>query len=286
MNNLLLFDVNYLAHRALYSTGNLEWNDKPVGVLYGVLQEAMRCFERFGTSHCAWCFDYGVSIRTNMLTSYKSTRKAERKKWDETKKQKWKEMRSQITLLRESMLEEIGFNNVHFKRGIEADDLLCKAATTWTELSKKNQAIIITSDEDLYQCLTDRVLMLNLRTHTLYNAKTFSKEYGITPTQWIDVKALAGCSSDDIPGVAGVGNATAIKYLTGQLKPNSKAYEKISGQSRLWKRNLPLVTLPHPKTPALPIVENTITGKQWSKVMNRFGFKSISNVLIDPPTRG
>ena len=103
----------------------------------------------------------------------------------------------------------------------------------------------------------------------------FEKEYGIGPSMWADVKALAGCPGDCVEGIVGVGEKTAIKFLTGNLKTSTKAYGCIIEGREIWNRNLELVRLPYEGTPKLRLKSDEASRSRWDVVMKRLGMNTL-----------
>ncbi|GAH00618.1 unnamed protein product, partial [marine sediment metagenome] len=99
------------------------------------------------------------------------------------------------------------------------------------------------------------------------------------PREWKLVKALAGCSTDGIPGVKGVGEKTAIKYLTSQLKETTKACQAIISKEgiKIFKRNLKLVALPFKGTNVFKLKKDKLSKEGWIKVTKTLGMKSLQN---------
>lgn len=99
-------------------------------------------------------------------------------------------------------------------RGEEADDII---ATAVNKLFAKDEIVILSSDHDFYSLLSERTSIWNWKSH--YKLSDFKAQFGIEPSQWIDVKSLAGDSSDNIPGVAGIGIKKAVKaVVSGDYK--------------------------------------------------------------------
>lgn len=271
MTTWLLLDVNYLAWRAYHSTGKLHHEEIPTGVTFGVISETLRTMERFGTYQCCFCFDYGRPKRLNELPTYKETRKKKRAEASDEEKQEHAVMKTQLEKLRTGALHEMGFRNVFSAKGFEADDVIASLVRT---IPRPHKSIIVSSDEDMYQLLGSHSMIWNPNKKQLVTEGVFTEEFGITPAQWIDVKAIAGCKSDDIPGVAGVAEKTAIKYLTGKLKATSAAYQKIILHNR-WEANLSLVSLPYARCPKFKRKRDKVTRKKWRSVMDSYGFDSL-----------
>jgi 5'-3' exonuclease len=90
------------------------------------------------------------------------------------------------------------------------------------------------------------------------------------------VKALAGCPGDNVIGVHGVGEKTAVKFLGGHLKEDTKAWRAILGATELWRRNLDLVRLPFPGVGKFDLVDEGIKPSDWEPVLvDRLGMKSM-----------
>ena len=111
-------------------------------------------------------------------------------------------------------MHRIGIINVYFP-GYEADDIFAAYTTQLPECCY----VIISNDEDLYQLLNRNVCICKLKKDKkiIYNCSEFEDEYGISPKDWACVKAIAGCKSDTIPGVNGIGEKRAIKFMQGKL---------------------------------------------------------------------
>ena len=116
-------------------------------------------------------------------------------------------------------------------------------------------ADIVTSDADLYQCLSPTCQIWNPRKRRTMTESRFRDEYGIPPRKWKYVKALAGCLSDGVPGLGGIGEPTALAVVSGRASEAvmEKVRAKASGPARVeYLRNLDLVTLPHKWCVVLP----------------------------------
>ena len=94
--------------------------------------------------------------------------------------------------------------------------------------------------------------------------------------QWHVVKAIAGCETDSIEGVKGIGDILAAKFLRGLVKEGSKTYQKIEQGEAIWKRNMELVKLPLEGTKTFPIVEDETTQEKWDTVTGELGMKRLN----------
>lgn len=268
----LAFDVNNLAHRAYWTTGDLSYEDVPTGVLFGVLKEVEKLADMYNTRDLVFCFDHGKSLRYNYLSSYKESRK---KKVDEERARQLDGVRIEIERIKTRYLEDLGFHNIFWKSGYEADDII---ASVVANSHPDDRVIMVSSDQDLYQLLDYRTAQHLPTANRLFTAKDFKAEYGIKPNQWTAVKALAGCSSDDIPGCAGIGEKTAVKYLRGELPLKSVYQDKIKRHVRTedWERDALLVTLPFPGCPAFEPVPEEPNRKAWRLFCEKLGMESLA----------
>jgi 5'-3' exonuclease len=244
--NRLILDCNYLSYQAFHTLGELSHGGVESGVVFGFLNRVLSLGHRFQTNRFAFCWDSKESFRRELYPKYKGNRRKE--KTPEEKAQ-YDILYTQMTLLRHSVLDAIGFRNVFEQRGIESDDLMAEIVKTSSEPSGD---IIVTSDEDLFQCLREGCSIHNPSSKKLWTKASFEEEYGITPEEWVWVKIIAGCKGDNVAGVQGVAETTAIKWIRNELKAHTKKFKDIQEQVRFLKEtNEILVRLPFPKT--LPI---------------------------------
>jgi len=276
-NTWLLIDSNYLCHRARWSMSNLIHDGKATGVIYGFLYTILQLQKQFSTSNIAFCFDSKHSKREEAYPKYKANRK-NRLPMTKEEIQLESDFHKQIKLLRTSYLPQIGFNNIFIQNGYESDDLLAKLAY---ELGQKNKdVIIVTSDEDLFQCIRkSRICVYNPHKKHIMTSQHFYKQYGIAPHEWCVVKALAGCSTDNIKGLPGIGEKTALRWIREELKKTSKAYKTLdSPESKIiFDTNYPLVKLPYEGTKKMSLTNDNISKQEWHNVCKKLGFKTLIN---------
>lgn len=238
----------------------------PTNAIYGFLKMVIHLKDKYAASGMVFCFDKGESLRKRTLPEYQSGRTKD------------PALQRQIHELRTAILPEIGFNNVLAMDGYEADDLVAAACNHWAV----KRAVIVSSDKDLYQCICDNrdkcVSMHNLGTKQEITHAAFFEKYTISPHEWPVVKAMAGCVSDKIPGIEGVGETTAIKYLHGVLPQNRKTYTDIKKSSDLIMRNLTLVTLPYLGMQAPSLQEDEDDFNSWSGVLSRLNATQLLRV--------
>lgn len=268
----LFLDSPYLCWRAFYTTGHLSYKDVPTGIVFGYLRTILDLQDCFTTIRLVHCFDKGKSKRIELYPGYKGSRKTKKKDLPKDQIMALRSVKNQIIRLRKEYLPEIGAKNICSQMGYEADDVI---ASLCQSLPEEHEAIIVSADQDLFQLLSNNVCMYNPREKKITTRELFIKEWGIKPDQWVMVKALAGCGSDEIKGIKGVGEKIAAKYLTKELKESSKIYSKILEEFSITETNLPLVKLPFPGIKKFILVEDKLDRAGWEGLAERLGLKSL-----------
>lgn len=203
---LLLFDGHALIHRAFHAISGLSTKTgQPTGAVYGFTTMLLKTLADFQPSYCAVSFDSPApTFRHVQFADYK----AHRPKAPD-------ELISQFGLVRE-LVQTLNIPAFEID-GFEADDILgtlCRQAT-----SQGIGTIIVTGDTDILQLASPSVQILLPRPRRpfsetqLYDEEAVRSRYGLEPRQLIDLKGLMGDSSDNIPGVPGIGEKTASKLL-------------------------------------------------------------------------
>jgi 5'-3' exonuclease len=256
--------------------GHLAHEDVMVGVVFGFLRDISVFQERFGTDKIIFCFDHGQSNRKEIDSTYKANRTKKYDELDDEQKEAMEEFRNQVQRLRTRYLPFLGFKNVFFQYGYEADDVI---ASIVHELHYKDEAVIISADQDLYQLLGGNVSMHNPTTHKTMTYEAFKTKWDVPAAMWSHVKAWAGCTSDNIQGVPGIGEITAAKWVSGSLKKETKAYQKISDNIDIFNRNIKLVTLPLDGTKKFKTRQDKVTEEKWVALADKLGMKSIRNKI-------
>lgn len=267
----LVIDGDYIAHRAFYTTGGLEYGGNPTGVVYGFLMAVKNLTQQFQTVNVAFAFDGGKSLRRQACPTYKESRR----ELSLDKQEQRRQLKQQIRQIREEVLPDSGYRNVFIQVGYEGDDVIAVLAK---ELLTRDKVVIVSADRDLYQLLEgDRVVQYNPRSKVTYTERDLAKEfYGLAPQQWHVVKAIAGCDGDDVKGIKSVGEGTAAKYLRGQLKESHKTYKLIEENiDGLVKGNLPLVKLPWPGCGPFKLRTDKVTASRQRAVADAFGIKTM-----------
>ena len=202
MSKLLLMDGHSIANRAFYGVPDLTNSaGEHTGAIFGFLNMMFKFIEDEQPDNFAVAFDvHAPTFRHKMFDGYKGTRKP-----------MLPELKEQIPRIQE-MLKAMGVPVVT-KEGWEADDILGTLSRMGEE--RGFDVTIVSGDRDLLQLATDKVKIALVKTKEVINyyAKDFEEAYGVTPKQYIDVKALMGDTSDNIPGVEKVGEKTAFKWI-------------------------------------------------------------------------
>lgn len=205
---LYLIDGHALAYRTYYAitagmSDRMQTDSgEPTAGVFGFANVLMRLLEQEKPEYLAVAFDTGKTFRNELYPEYKATRA---KMPDD--------LRPQIERIRQ-MIDAFHLPRLE-KEGVEADDVLGSIAKQAVELGLGVK--IITGDRDLLQLVSDRVSVIlpgsKLSDSRSYSAAEVKASLGVTPEQVVDYKALVGDTSDNIPGVAGIGPKTAVTLL-------------------------------------------------------------------------
>lgn len=201
-NPLVLVDGSSYLYRAFHAFPPLTNSaGEPTGAMYGVLNMLKSLISQVQPSHIAVVFDAkGKTFRDEMFEQYKSHRPPMPD-----------DLRKQIQPLHD-IIRALGIPLLVIE-GVEADDVI---GTLAVEASKANQKVLIsTGDKDMAQLVDDNIMLINTMNNTLLDREAVIEKYGIPPELIIDYLALMGDSADNIPGVAGVGEKTALGLLQG-----------------------------------------------------------------------
>lgn len=281
MNNdtYIIFDANFLCYRAFHVHKDLSHGDIGTGVMFGVFRDIINMQEYHGTENVIFVFDTKRNLRSDLNPAYKARRKQARKELTGEEKLQRREFLKQVEWLREKYLYRLGYRNVFYEDGYEADDII--ASLCHHTIPKNASIVIVSADKDLFQLLEGRISIWN-PSSTARGAttlQTFYQKHGIMPGWWPQVKAIAGCTSDEISGVPGVGEKTAIKYLNKKLEPHLKTFQAIEQAKPLIKANLQLTTLPFPDTPVYELEPNKCSAKRWRKTCEALGIESLQGYV-------
>lgn len=265
---ILLIDMHGLCHRAFHTTGRMQYDSELTGVAFGVLRDLENLTEIFDPDITLLAFDWGCAARLAICPNYKRSRR--NREMTEEEIDQRENLMIQITKLRNEYLPAMGYNNVVRVRGYEADDVIACAVE---KLQSGDEAVIVSGDQDLWQCVRHNVIWRS-PSGKVVTSRSFFGEWGIDPSQWAFVKAIAGCKSDDVEGVRGIGEKSAAAWFAGTLKPGSKKYESISENLHVLNYNLPLVKLPFEGFDMPDLVEDDVTEEKRIRVKNKLGIQT------------
>ncbi|MBD7915249.1 DNA polymerase I [Clostridium sp. Sa3CUN1] len=223
MEKLLILDSNALLNRAFYAIPELT-NSEGIhtNAVYGFVNMLFKMKEELKPDYIVATFDKkGPTFRHKEYEEYKAGRK-----------KMPPELAEQFPIIKE-VLDLMGITKYELE-GFEADDIIGSLA----KYAEKNniEVFILTGDRDALQLASDNINVIITKkgvTETAkYNFKSFVDEFGVTPTQFIDVKGLMGDKSDNIPGVPGVGEKTAYKLIQtyGSIEEVLNNIDSISGK--------------------------------------------------------
>ena len=202
----ILIDGNNLLFRSYYATaynGNLMKNSKgfPTNALFGFINMLNKIIKEENPEYIMVAFDKGKNFRNDLYDNYKDGRI----ETPNDLKVQFPEAKEICTLLGIKYIECDNY---------EADDIIGTFASM-ADKDKNYNATIISSDKDLLQLISDEVdvKLLKQKDYVWMNEKTFFDTYGIKPQRMVDLKSLMGDASDNIPGVKGIGEKTALTLL-------------------------------------------------------------------------
>lgn len=193
-NELMLVDLSSIAHPIWHMSQN-EPDPNHTSTAIVAKVRALTA----GHPHAAICCDSGRSFRKDIAPSYKANRPAAEAP-----------LHHQIDLAKEQLVRD-GFP-VWSVRGFEADDLIASGVVRALD-SQDLTVLIVSSDKDLLQCVSQRVSAFSVSTNTFFDVAAVSAKFGVTPSQMGDYLALVGDSSDNIKGADKIGPKTAAKLL-------------------------------------------------------------------------
>jgi len=223
MKRYMIIDGNSIINRAFYAIKNLTNSaGMPTNGIYGFLNILFKNLEEYSPDYISVAFDMRApTFRHKHYQAYKAQRKG---------------MPEELAMQMPVLKEILGAMNIRIyeKEGYEADDIIGTVSRICDE--KNIECFILTGDKDDLQLASDntKVLLTTTRmgstTTEVYDADAVHLKYGVTPHEFIAVKALMGDASDNIPGVSGIGEKTAFS-LIGEFKSIENLYDNIESDS-------------------------------------------------------
>lgn len=216
LKKLLIVDGNSILNRAFFGVRPLTASDGlPVNALYGMLNILQKQAELIKPDYAAVAFDVSKhTFRHDRYEQYKAGRKGMPE-----------ELAAQLPYAHE-LVRALGFHTVT-KQDYEADDLL----GTYSRMAEEAgmEAYVFTGDRDSLQLISENVtvILATNKENVRFDREHFTDTYGIPPSRFVYVKALMGDASDNIPGVAGIGEKTALKLIS-QFGSLDALYEDVS----------------------------------------------------------
>lgn len=226
MEKVVLVDGNNLLFRSYYATaytGNIMRNRDgfPTNGLYGFVNMINKIVAEENPKYMMVAFDIGKTFRHEKYKDYKGGRR-------ETPE----DLKVQFPIAKK-ILTAMGIKYLECE-GYEADDII-GTISSWCDKDPEYEALIVSSDKDLLQLISDEtvVKLLKPKDYIMMDKANFIQTYGFEPIKMIDLKALMGDASDNIPGVKGIGEKTAIKLLTqyGSLDGIYENIDNIKGST-------------------------------------------------------
>jgi DNA polymerase I len=218
MDRIMLIDSHSLIYRAYFAlleTPLTTSKGQLVNAAFGFWSIVLRGFQDVKPDYVIACFDVGRTFRHDRFTEYKATRRPTPD-----------DLRDQFPIIREILA---AFRiPVHQLEGFEADDLI--GTLTRQVEEQGNESVIVSGDLDMLQLVTEQTKLLTTRmgvqSTVIYGPEEVANRYGLAARQMIDFKALKGDSTDNIPGIAGVGDKTASGWLQ-QFESLEGVYENL-----------------------------------------------------------
>lgn len=206
--NFLAIDGNSIMNRAFYGIKSLSNSSgQPTNAIYGFLNIFLKLINEIDPEYVAIAFDVKApTFRSKQYDKYKATRHSTPN-----------ELLSQMTIIKK-ILSLMGYTTIE-KPGFEADDIL-GSLSCLTSSIKDLKFTIVTGDKDSFQLIRENVSVKMMSTKfgspvsTDYNIDEIVKQYNVSPNELIDVKALMGDQSDNVPGAAGIGEKTALSLIS------------------------------------------------------------------------
>lgn len=273
MTKTLIIDSSHLLYQAIYSgMPELEYGLQKTHIIFSFISKILALANRFQTNRFIFCFDHKLNKRKKVYPQYKEKRNKKDK--TEEEREMFGMAFEQLNELRESVLPSLGFRNVFQKAGFESDDIMASLV-----MNNVGDYVLISNDEDMWQVL-DYCSVYNSKTDKVYTKKDFIEEYEIGPKQWVDVKAVGGCKSDEVEGAGGGFKVkSALSFVKGELPKHHKVHAEFTSEEgkAVIARNLKLVKLPYEGTGIFELREESFRSVDFIEMVGKYGFRSFMN---------
>ena len=197
-NTIVIVDVYALIYRAYYAFPALtDTAGNPTGAIFGTISLLCNVCSKHRTHQIVLASDsYATSFRKTLYPEYKSNRRAMPE-----------DLVSQIAHIRE-FLQKCGLTFIE-KEGYEADDIIASLCSQFFD----HKILIISADKDLMQLIDERVQMYDISKNNMVDVQAVVEKYSVPPEKMCDLQGLLGDTSDNVPGVPGIGIKTAARLL-------------------------------------------------------------------------
>jgi 5'-3' exonuclease len=259
--DLILIDVHNLGHRIYHTLQtDIQKEEIEADFLFVFLNSIQLIANKFETNNIIFAWDSKKSFRKKEYSNYKKRKRQELVI----------NIYKQFNILKKEILPEIGFKNNLKQSGIEADDIIAKVC----EQEKRMNKLIVSNDGDMRQCLDYFTWIWDGK--KLLKKDEFSRQiHNLDPQVYYPkIKALAGCQSDNIKGIHGVGELTAAKYFADKRLLTKKKIGLIESEMWLMHKNLSFVKLPHEKTKDFKLTYNDFDKERTIKIFMKYNFES------------
>jgi len=283
-NTLYLIDGSSYIYRAYYAIRHLSSpSGHPTNAIYGFIQMLLKLLKDYNPQHVAVVFDAGrTTFRTEMYPEYKANRAAMPD-----------DLRVQMEPIRE-VVQAFNIPTLELQ-GYEADDIIGALAGRFA--AQGGKVVVVTGDKDLMQIVTDQVTLLDTMKGKESGIADVIERFGVPPELVIDILGLAGDSSDNIPGVPGIGEKTAAKLIlefgsldtllarAGEVKGKNGEKLREFREQALLSRRLAMIELNVP----LEVELKTLTAREpdqetLNAFFKKFGFTTLIKELTGKAT--
>lgn len=283
-DTLYLIDGSSYLYRAYFAIKRLSSpSGFPTNALYGFTQMLLRLLQEHQPTHIAVVFDVSrVTFRTELYPAYKANRS-----------EMPEDLRVQIAPIRR-MIEAFRIPVID-REGYEADDIIGTLAREWERTG--GDVVVVTGDKDLMQIVSKQTTLLDTMKNTRSGIPQVLERFGVPPEQVIDILGLAGDSSDNIPGVPGIGEKTAIKLIQqfGSLDALLEQADQVPGktgerlrefaeQARLSRQLATIICTLDYHIDQLPLVTEEPDRESLHGLFSEYGFTSLIKELTATAT--
>ena len=283
-DTLYLVDGSSYIYRAYFAIRHLSSpSGFPTNAIYGFTQMLLKLLKDHDPGHLAVVFDAGrITFRTELYPDYK----ANRAEMPDDLRQQMEPIRDMVRAFNIPVLELPGF---------EADDIIGALATRFS--ARGGNVVVVTGDKDLMQIVTEKVTLLDTMKDKQSGIAEVHERFGVEPARVTDILGLAGDSSDNIPGVPGIGEKTAIKLISefGSLDQLLERTHEVKGRNgeklrefrdqALLSRQLATIVLDVPLEIDLDALESREPDREaLNTLFRRYGFTTLVKELTGRAT--